>query len=36
VELEKRQKEIFYTFLDGTARIDITGHVLSGFLQIIK
>jgi len=36
MELEKRQNKIFYTFLDGTARIDITGHVLSGFLQIIK
>jgi hypothetical protein len=36
VELEKRKKScgVFYVFLDGTARVDISGHIYNGFFQL--
>lgn len=37
-ELESRKNEnnILYNFIDSTARIDITGHILNGFYQLIR
>jgi hypothetical protein len=37
-ELEQRKEchNLLYAFLDKTARVDITGHVLNGFYQLMK
>ena len=35
-ELEKRKSchDVLYTFLDGSARVDITGHINNGLFQL--
>jgi AMMECR1 domain-containing protein len=35
-ELEKRKMDVFYAFLDKTVLVDITGHVMDGFLELLN
>ena len=36
LETRKNNNNILYNFIDSTARIDITGHVINGFYQLIS
>ena len=36
LETRKNNNNILYNFIDSTARIDITGHILNGFYQLIN
>jgi len=36
LETRKNINTILYNFIDSTARIDITGHVINGFYQLIS